>query len=828
MEPSLPIEPLLPEVVAALRGGQDIVLQAEPGAGKTTRVPAALLESGLLGGGACWVLEPRRLAARMAAARVAETRGEALGGLVGYAVRFEQRVSSATLVRYVTEGLFLRHLQAHPDLRGVAVVILDEFHERHLHTDLALALVRQLQRTSRPDLRLVVMSATLEGPALAERLGATFLACKGRAHPVAIEHLARPEGTPLAQQVAQALARVVPDLEGGHALVFLPGAAEIRQALSACAPLAEARGLALLPLHGSLSFEAQKAAVAPSATSKVLLSTNVAESSLTIPGVRVVVDSGLGREAHHGAWSGFSRLGTVRISQARCVQRAGRAGREGPGRCLRLFTEADFLARAPYDAPEILRADWAEGLMLLLALGGLDITNLPWLDTPSPEGLQAATRLLTRLGAMAPGQGLSAIGQRMATLPLHPRLARLVVAGEDLGIPHLARMAAVLLEAGDLRRRASLGDPRGVASHDLDCDLWPRLDAFLEIAAAGFSASSQRLLGLDGAVVSQARQTLRDLGGREVDPSPAEEARLLQALLRAYPDRVARSGGRGTYRLVGGGGARLDGGSRCQRQDLVLALEAEEVVRGAGREVVIQTASRVEPEWLLEAFPDSIREWDTLAFNPAGGIVERRSGLAYEDLVLDETRRRAEPGDPRVAACLAEAVASKGLGEAGETVERWLDRVAFTRAHRPDLGLPDRESLLQGVRVQACAGCASLRDLGGVDWVQAFRETLGRDAFRVVEGFAPDTVGLPRRRVRVEYGGDSPSIASPLQDFLGMKEGPRIGGGSVPLVLHLLAPNQRAVQVTMDLAGFWQRAYQELRPQLSRRYPRHEWPERPA
>lgn len=820
---SLPIDPYLPRIAACLGAGRNLVLQAEPGAGKTTRVPWALLEAGLLERGDAWILEPRRLAARMAAARIAEERGEAVGGRVGYAVRFEQKVSRQTRLRFVTEGLLLRRLQVDPGLKGTAVVVLDECHERHLHTDLALALLRRLQRTSRPDLRLVAMSATLDAAPLAAYLEAEAIACPGRAHPVRVEHLPRPDDRPLPVQVQAALARLLAEPLEGHVLVFLPGAAEIRAAETLVAPLAEAHGLDLRPLHGSLSFEAQKAAVAPSERRKILLSTNVAESSLTVDGVHTVVDSGLGREAVHAPDSGLSRLRTLRVSQARCLQRTGRAGRLGPGRCLRLFTEADFNARPPFDPPEILRSDLAEAALALHDLGVDRLRGFSWFEAPPAEALEAAERLLGLLGALEADGRLSSMGRRLAALPLHPRLARLVVAGEEQGIPQLARRAAALLEAGDLQARSGLGRRAPEAGHALTCDLWTRLDAFEEAESAGFRPGAARAAGLDGAALRQARLLLEALKSPEPDrhQGAGAEARLLQAMLMAYPDRVARRGGAGTYTFVGGGGARLGPESRVGNADLILALEAE----GQGRETRIRVAARLEPEWLLEAFPEAISDRESLVFHEGSGRVERRAALLYHDLVLDESRGPADPADPAVAGLLAEAALAQQARN--DRLEGLLQRAAWLARLCPDLGLPEGESLRRAVVRQAAFGLRSLRELEDADWGFALRAVLGPEALRRLEAWLPESVALKGRRARIDYGGEAPVLASRLQDFFGLKEAPRLAEGRLPLVLHLLAPNQRAVQVTTDLAGFWQRAYRELRPQLSRRYPKHRWPEDP-
>jgi ATP-dependent helicase HrpB len=820
----LPIDAILAEVVAAVRAEPALVLEAEPGAGKTTRVPRALLEAGLLERGECWVLEPRRLAARLAAVRVAEELGEPLGQRAGYAVRFEQKVSPATRIRFVTEGLLLRRLQEDPRLSGIAVVILDEFHERHVHTDLALALLRRLQGRDRPDLRLVVMSATLDAAPVAAFLGARRLRCAGRNHPVDLRHSRGPDARPLAAQVAEAVEALHGEGGPGHTLVFLPGAADIRQSMSKCEPMARRLGLRLLPLHGSLSFEAQKAVVAPSDGPKVIFSTNVAESSVTIPGVRAVVDSGLGREARHSPWSGLPSLRTVRVSQARCLQRAGRAGRQGPGVCLRLFTESEFRARPPFDEPDLLRADLAEPLLRLLASGVADPAGMAWLEPPPAAALEAGLALLGRLGALDGDGHLTDLGRRMGALPLHPRLARLAVAGADLRIPRLAALAAVLLETGDLSLRSDLGRPGTGDAHALDSDLWPRLDAFHQVERGAFSGAAIREAGLDGGAVHQARQALRGLANRSPEEPLDAEERLLRALLLAYPDRVARAGGKGTFRVVGGTGARLDPASRCQREPLVVALEAETT----GREVIIKVASRIEPDWLLDAFPDAVREAASLAFNPQTGAVERREALLYGDLAFDESRRRADPADPATGACLAAALLERGFPEGYPEVRRILDRVAFVGRHRADFPVAGPGELARLILDSACQGCASLKDVDALDWKGAFRSAVGEGISRQLEAWAPETVGLPGRRLKVHYEGETPHVASRLQDFLGMREGPRLLGGTVPLVLHLLAPNQRAVQVTTDLDGFWRRAYLELRPKLSRRYPRHHWPEKPV
>ncbi len=823
----LPIDPLLPQVLTSLKANPNLVITADPGAGKTTRVPRAMLDSGMLSEGECWVLEPRRLAARLAAARVAEELGEALGERVGYAVRFEQKVSKATRIRFVTEGLLLRRLQGDPQLKGIAAVVLDEFHERHLHTDLAITLLRRMQQQDRPDLRLLVMSATLDAAPVAAFLDAPVLRSEGRAYPVELRHAERPDDRAVSIQVAEAVERIYEGGPKGHTLVFLPGAAEIRACLKSCDGIARRLGLRLFPLHGELSADAQQQAIAPSAAPKIILSTNVAESSVTLDGIHAVVDSGQGRQAEHSPWSGLPSLRTTRISQARCIQRAGRAGRTGPGLCVRLFTESDFKARPDFDTPELQRADLAEPLLSLHGLGIPRPSELNWFENPPAPSVEAAEKLLRWIGALDEAGTLTAVGRAMLKEPLHPRLARLVVAGDEAGIPRLAREAAALLETGDLEARQNLDRAAPHSGPPLSSDLWLRLDQFHEAEAANFNAGACRAAGLDASAVHRAHQAakslLRDTPKRE---APAEaETLLLKALLRAYPDRLAKRGGGATVAFVGGGGATLDPRSRV-KEGLLLALEADQIKRGAGSETKVRIASRCEADWLLEAFPERFRDSEDLVFNASKDRVECISRLWFEDLCIDESRGPARSDQPGAADVLADALLLKGLGEDQEKVDRLLDRAAFLAKHREDLGLPGRERLLHRLLAKACEGAVSLRDLKSIDWAWSLKSMLGDEAARLMEAWAPDTVQLPKGRpAKIHYDGESPWIEARLQEFWGLKKSPTIAGGAVPLVSHLLAPNMRAVQVTTDLKGFWERVYKEIRPGLSRRYPKHHWPE---
>ncbi|MHB8420709.1 MAG: ATP-dependent helicase HrpB [Myxococcales bacterium] len=811
---SLPIDPLLPEAVAKLRASSSLVLTAAPGAGKTTRLPRALLEAGFADGGEIVVLEPRRIAARLAAGRVAEELGERIGERVGYQVRFEDVSGPKTRLRFVTEGLLTRRLVSDPTLRGVAAVVLDELHERSVHTDLALALLRRLQRGARPELRLVAMSATMDPEPVADFLGgAPILASSGRQFEVRIEHLPLPDARPLHDQVASALRRLLAEEVPGHVLVFLPGAAEIRRAAEAVAPLAERAELVVLPLHGSLSSEEQDRAVRPTERRKVILATNVAETSITIDGVAAVIDGGLARQAGHSAWSGLPTLKLGKVSRASAAQRAGRAGRTRDGVCLRLYTRHDHDGRPAYETPEILRADLAEPLLALKAAGVAD-AGFEWFEAPPSPALAAAEELLRALGAAEASGVLTELGRKLARLPLHPRLGRLVVEAAARGAGESGCELAALLAERDVRAdRATLhagpSDP-------------------LELLAS--------VRGRDASRIDRvARQLARLAGARDAKGSAAEREEALQvALLTAFPDRVARRRRPGADELLlcGGGAARLARESVVREAELVVAVDAEGGrAAGHGTTVLVRSASAIEPEWLVDLFPERVREEDQVTWDAAAERVRAASRLLYGQIAIEETAgARGDPG--RVAAALAEAALAKGprAFAPAEEVDRLIARVALARERHPEGRLPPLgEEELRAALAELCQGRRSFAELRDVSLLAAALGRLSHDQRRLLDEVAPEHVPLPSgRRAQVEYAaGRPPFLASRLQDFFGLRAGPAIDRGRLPLVLHLLAPNQRAVQVTDDLAGFWERTYPGVRKELSRRYPRHAWPEDP-
>jgi ATP-dependent helicase HrpB len=726
---NLPIDALLPQIVEALRHHKYLVIEAPPGAGKTTRVPPTLLNFGEV-----LVLEPRRIAARMAARRVASELGERVGETVGYQVRFEDVSGPRTRLRFVTEGVLTRRLLSDPTLKGVNVIVLDEFHERHLDTDLALALVKRL------DVRIVVMSATLDAQPIARYLGGCpVLRSEGKLHELRVAYTPH-SAAPLEDQVSGALEGLEKEGLDGDVLVFLPGAAEIRRATRTC----ERFGLLVAPLHGDLSPAEQDRAVAPAGRRKVILSTNVAESSITIEGVTAVIDSGLARIAVDSPWTGLPSLDVRRISQASAMQRAGRAGRTAPGRVIRLYTAEDFHRRPASDPPEIRRRELSQ---LVLQLRAMNIDSLDWLEPPPEAALAAANALLDRLGATP----------EMAKLPLPPRLAKLVLEAAQRNVPEKGCAAAAVLSAGE----------RG--SSDL-----------LTLIESEWQPQTSR-------VFEQLRHTIRgrDRGGDDA---------ILQSVLAAFPDRVARHRRDGELLLASGGSARFP---NC-RHEFLVAIDIEER-RDRGLPLV-RLAARIEPEWLL----DHAVERTTLEWNRTAERVERVTALVYEQLVIEETRSPA-PGSSLLAEKALEA-------DIGRFVDR--DELVQIRARAAFAGI---EIDVPAALTTLCRGRSSFAELASAGLLDALRPSRLNQA-------APERLRLPGgRQVKVNYEiGKTPWIESRLQDFFGVRETPRIG--NVPVVVHLLAPNWRPVQVTTDLAGFWERLYPQIRRELSRKYPKHNWP----
>lgn len=864
---SLPIDALLPDVVEGLQRAQSLVIEAPPGAGKTTRVPPAILDAGVAGTGDVLVLEPRRIAARMAARRVAEERGESLGETIGYQVRFEDVSSERTRLRFLTEGVLTRRLLADAKLSGVACVILDEFHERHLQADVSLALLRRLQRTIRPDLKIVAMSATLDAGPVAKYLGCEVLRSEGRRFEVKVEHAARHDERPLELQVEAAVRRLFTEGLDGDVLVFLPGAASIRRAQTACERVASEAGLRVLPLHGELPSAQQDEAVRPSDKRKLILSTNVAETSVTIEGVAAVIDSGLARIAGHSPWSGLPVLRVSRVSRASAAQRAGRAGRTREGRCMRLYTAQDFNARPLYETPEIQRLDLAETVLELRASGVEDLAAFDWFEPPSTDALAAAEDLLRRLGATDARGRMTDVGRSMLRMPLHPRLARIVVEAERRGVASDACTIAALIAERDIRAgRVRLGvereekragrefSSRSVERHG-SSDLIELLELFKEAEAARFDAERVRRLGLEPnslrAVARARRQLSRTLSRGGAQLSEESERELLISVLAGYPDRVARRRASKDAReesrellLSGGGTAELSTESVVREAEFMVAVDASERddaaartsgARASAAKSVVRLASAIEPDWLLDLFADSLAERVEARWNAQSERVEVLRRLVYDQLVVEEWRAERAEG-VEVTRALASAALDAGPRAFvdWEPIESFLARLEFVAGAFPEESLPvlDEDDARAALE-EMCEGRRSFAELREAarsgELLERLRGKLTGEQTRLVARAAPERVTLARgRQVKIKYErGHAPYVASRLQDFFGMSDGPRIASGRVALVLQLLAPNNRPVQVTTDLAGFWSRHYLSVRRELGRRYPRHAWPEDP-
>jgi ATP-dependent helicase HrpB len=772
---TLPVDAILPEILRSLHQHPNLVIVAAPGAGKTTRVPPALL--GIVSGEVI-VLEPRRIAARLAARRVAWERGEGAGETVGYQIRFEEAVGPRTRLRFVTEGVLTRRLLSDPLLKGVDAVVLDEFHERHLESDLALALLKRLQRT-RPDLRIVVMSATLEAEPVAKYLGGCpILRSTGRLFDLSIQHLPySPE--PLDAQVKNAVELSIAE-RSGDILTFLPGAVEIRRAMRACESIARRTGLLVLPLHGSLPAKEQDRALSPALQRKLILSTNVAESSVTVEGVTAVIDSGLARFASYSPWSGLPTLHVGRVSRASAKQRAGRAGRTGPGRVVRLYSEEDYLRRGEQDAPEILRSDLSQLCLALRAMGIAHVYDVDWLDAPAEDAVKRAESLLDRLGANGD------MARKLARYPLPPRLGRIVVEAVERGVGEAGCLAVSLLGSGVRVEKT---------------DLLTAMDLEPEHRVVQQVAQLRRITRLSE---SNSRQRKHN------------DDALLISILAGFSDRVARRRAGSQVLLSGGGSAELAG--EVPRYEFMVAVDAED--RKEKPLPLIRMTARIEPEWLIDLFPDRVREHSEVVWNHAAERVDAVSQMLYDELVIQESR-----GAVPDAEMAADLLAKKAL-EAG--VERFVDvevLAEFTaRVEFAGCAVPDVPGLVR----ELCSGLRSFAELrkAATDLVPMLERKMGS---RKLGEIAPTSVRLQKgRQTRIHYErGKAPWIASRLQDFFGMRDTPRIGPQKTPLVVHLLAPNQRAVQTTTDLAGFWERLYPEVRRELMRRYPRHAWPERP-
>jgi ATP-dependent helicase HrpB len=841
----LPIYELENELVASLRGTGRAIVQAPTGSGKSTQVPQMLLNHGFLDAGQVVVLQPRRLATRMLARRVAEELGTKLGDLVGYQIRLESRVSERTRIRFVTEGILLRQMTFEPGLAGVSAIVFDEFHERHLYGDISLARALKIQATTRPDLKVIVMSATLDAGALRRYLEpCDVLVSRGRTHPVRIEYLAKSvnfEAEPVWDVAARECERLASE-SGGDMLVFMPGAYEISRTIQAIQGSRELRGFAALPLHGELPPEAQDRAVARGEGRKIIVSTNVAETSLTIDGVTAVVDSGLARMARFDPDRGINTLLVEKISAASADQRAGRAGRTAPGVCVRLWTEREHGQRAAHELPEVKRLDLAEVVLTLKAAGITDVAGFNWFEKPEARGLERAESLLADLGALA-GQGgaITELGRRMLRFPVHPRYARMFLEAQERGCVRTVAMMAALTQGRNFLLRGvnrQVDEAREeLLGEEHESDFFLLMRAWRYADRNNFSMDACRRLGIHA---QSARQVgplfeqfveIASAEGLDASEKRVDGIAVRKCVLAGFPDHLARRLDASTLRcdLVHGRRGLLARESAIGKAALLVAAEITEVGgRGGEVNVLLNIATAIEEPWLRELFPTDMTDVREVTYDPDAKRVVARRERRFRDLVLESKSGSEDVPMDKAAALLAREVAEGRItiDAWDESVEQWITRVNRMAEWFPEyevnpVAAADRLTLLE----QVCYGETSARGAKGKEVMPVLKDWLTAEQLAVMDDAVPEKLTMANgRKSRLTYAKEGPPVLSArIQELYGIEGRFSIGRGRIPVKIEVLAPNQRPLQVTDDLTTFWSDIYPTLKPALSRRYPRHEW-----
>ncbi|GAB1488686.1 ATP-dependent helicase HrpB [Opitutaceae bacterium] len=840
----LPIYELESALIGALQGTGRVVVQAPTGSGKSTQLPQMMLRHGLLDGGEVVVLQPRRLAARMLARRVAEEVGVPLGDVVGYQIRLEARVSKATRVRFVTEGILLRQMSFDPTLRGVAAILFDEFHERHLYGDISLARALQIQQSTRPDLKIAVMSATLEAGTLRDYLEpCEVLVSQGRSFPVRIEYLPRTvdfDREPLWEVAARECARAAASTSG-DILVFMPGAYEIGRTVQALQLERDLRGFVIMPLHGELPPEAQDRAVARYEARKIIVSTNVAETSLTIDGVTVVIDAGLARVARFDPNRGINTLLIEKISVASADQRAGRAGRTAPGVCVRLWTEREHAQRPLQELPEIRRLDLSEVVLTLKASGIDDVAAFPWLEKPEPKALARAESLLADLGALGADGRITEVGRRMLRFPVHPRYARMLLEADARRcVRPVALMAALTQGRSFLLRGVAreVEDARDDAlGEERESDFFLAMRAWQHAEQAGYNLDACRRLGIHAQGARQVGPLFRQFleiaekEGLALADGDADGVAIRKCVLAGFSDHLAKRLDGGTLRceLVHQRRGMLARESAVQKAPLLVAAEVSEIEgRGGEVNVLLSLATAIEEPWLKELFPSDYRDAVGVVYDESVRRVIARRERRFRDLVLEAKPTADEPPASAAAALLAAEVMAGRivLTEWNESVDQWIIRVNRLAEWFPELEVTpitdaDRATLIE----QICYGSYGARELKDKPVMPALREWLRPEQLAVLDEYLPERLVMGNgRKARLTYRKEGPPIMSArIQELYGVDGKFTLGHGRVAVKFEILAPNQRPIQVTDDLGAFWRDMYPKVKAELSRRYPRHEW-----
>jgi len=837
MSDLLPIYDLDEEIISALTDGNRLVLQAPTGSGKSTQVPQILLDGGISRGGRCVILQPRRLAARMLAARVAAERGVRLGGEVGYQIRLDNVSSAETRILFVTEGILLRQMLADPELRGISTVIFDEFHERHLYGDISLARALTLQETTRPDLRIVVMSATLDRSGLSEYLSpCTALQSEGRVFPVDIEYIGHEPRDDSPWELASDAVANHFDRTDGDVLVFMPGAYEINRTIREISARLGSRCV-VLPLHGELPASEQDRAVNRTSARKVIVSTNVAETSLTIDGVTLVVDSGLARMARYDAHRGINTLLVEKISRASADQRAGRAGRTSPGVCIRLWTTRDHERRAEREVPEVKRLDMAETVLTLKATGLGDLSKFRWIEAPDPQALTRAETLLDDLGATHHGT-ITATGRRMLSFPVHPRYARMFLAAEELGCVRAAALIAALTQTRSMLMRADkkIEEERAELFTAGTSDFQVLIQVFEWAKNRDFRMSDCRTLAIHADSARQVGKLFEqflDIAHAEalnIDSAPVSDESVARCVLAGFADQVARRKSEGTLvcDIVHGRRGLLARSSVASHSKLLVAAEITEVGgRDGDAQVLLNLATEIQEPWLHELFPEDFSDTSVYSFDSSQNRVVVRRARMFRDLLIENQDRDAGPG-PAAASCLADQVLAKELRLNGwdDAVEQWIHRVNFLSRMLPEQALP---ALGDDERHHAillvCDGATCYRDIKDAPVLPHARSLLTHAQQQLVDKHAPERFQLPGgRKAKITYSESAePFLAARIQDLYRVNDDIKIAMGRHPLTLQILAPNHRPVQITKSLRSFWTETYPKLKQQLQRQYPKHEW-----
>lgn len=843
----LPIYDIQSSLLDAAKRCRRILITAPTGSGKSTQIPQMLLDLNLLGPtGRVVVLQPRRLATRMLAARVAKERHTELGSEVGYQIRFENHSSPDTRIHFETEGILLRQMISDPMLSGVSAIIFDEFHERHVYGDVTLSQALELQRKHRPDLLLIVMSATLQTRFLEEHMApCEVLTAEGRAFPVDVEYLPKPlhptRDTPWDAATAVFEQASRQGRVNGDTLIFMPGAYEIQRTIESLRLSSFTKGKLILPLHGELPTADQDAAVAQYDAPKIIVSTNVAETSLTIDGIRLVIDSGLARVARYDPWRGINTLHVEHISQASADQRTGRAGRTAPGVAIRLWTEIEQSQRALQDVPEIKRIDPSEIILTLKSMGFHSMETYPWIDPPDAKALEKAETLLRDLGALDADGKPTPLGLRMLSFPVHPRYSRMLLEAEKWKavrpialIAALAQGRPVLIRNPGRHIEENRRDLFGTGTHS---------DLLIQMRAWNFAHRNQyrvdacRKMGIHAASARQVTplwQYFLQLAKAQhlpIENSPPEDADIAKCILAGFSDQIARRLDKGSLRcqLVHGRRGELARESAADSCDLLVANEISEIGRGDGDiRTLLTQATGIEEEWLQELYPEDIVSSVSTQWDRTAKRVVAYQELCFRDLPL-QSKLLDKPPPDKAAEMLTDAVLSGDctLKLWNHTVEQWILRTNQLAAACPDWQLPVYdEDARRDIIQQICFGAVSQKDIKERPVMDAVRHWLSPAQQALVQQHMPERVTLKNgKNIKIQYSGDAtPYVAARIQEIFDVEELPTIGGGRIPLTIQILAPSSRPVQITKDLKGFWREHYPRIKQELSRKYPKHRWP----